>query len=179
MDNPGWDAFKSEIERLERLNFHENRTREELLRVDSANGDAVWRSTLECSTSGGSENTLIPETTNSLPRKWVRGSEKARKARSSSMEFRSTLQRSPNQATERASWLNIRYSSAPSIPEGYVVATPAPPGMRVLWSDSLPWIRFIRFIKPSQIHDVSPSSPGFRALNLSRNDNAVANSINF
>ncbi|KAJ5640408.1 ankyrin [Penicillium herquei] len=179
MDNPGWDVYKSEIERLY---VHENKTREEVRTFMAT--EYSWKKSLaqysRMFNQWGFRKHSDPRDDQFIA--WKVGKRK-REGKESEV-FINGIQIHPAKITKssyRKGFLaeHSRYSSAPSTPEGYVVATPAPPGIRISWSDSLPWMQFIRFIKPSQNHDVSPSSPGFRALNLSRNDNTVATSINF
>lgn len=41
-------------------------------------------------------------------------------------------------------------ASSPHTPEGIVVCTPATPGLRLLWNNSLPWLQFSRLLKPGR-----------------------------
>ncbi|KAJ5609907.1 hypothetical protein N7528_009173 [Penicillium herquei] len=63
-------------------------------------------------------------------------------------------------------------AASPRTPDGVVVFTPATPGMQVSWTGSLPWLQFIKLLRPSQGSDApSPSSslvvaspPGIKAI---------------
>ncbi|CAG7936805.1 unnamed protein product [Penicillium nalgiovense] len=53
-----------------------------------------------------------------------------------------------------------KFSTAPSpkTPEGLFVCTPASAGMDLIWNASLPWLRFIKFVRPTENEAPSPSS---------------------
>ncbi|KAJ6179493.1 hypothetical protein N7519_009954 [Penicillium mononematosum] len=54
-----------------------------------------------------------------------------------------------------------KFSTAPSpkTPEGFFVCTPASPGMDLIWNASLPWLRFIKLVRPTDNEEApSPSS---------------------
>ncbi|KAJ5732800.1 ankyrin [Penicillium malachiteum] len=154
MENSGWDVHKSEIERLY---ICENKTREEVRTFMATKYS--WKKSLAQYSRMFNKWRFRKH---SDPRDdqfiaWKVGKRK-REGKESEV-FIKGIQIHPSKITKssyRKGFLaeHSRYKSAPSTPEGYAVATPAPP-------------------------DVSPSSPGFRALNLSRNGNAVATSINF
>ncbi|CAI7566054.1 unnamed protein product [Penicillium glandicola] len=48
-----------------------------------------------------------------------------------------------------------RFSTAPSpkTPEGFSVYTPASPGMNLIWNEPLPWLRFIKLVRPMESED--------------------------
>ncbi|KAJ5730116.1 ankyrin [Penicillium malachiteum] len=156
---PSWDVYKSEIERLY---IHENKTREEVM---------GFMTTKYC--------------WNKRDDQWIAWQVGKREREDKESEvFVNGIQIHPAKIAKsryRKGFLTeySRYGPSPSTPEGYVVATPAPPGIHVLWtrSDSLPWIRFTRLFELSQNNDISPSSPAFLTLNSSHN--SVAARVNF
>ncbi|KAJ5364693.1 ankyrin [Penicillium cataractarum] len=152
MVNPGWDLYKSEIERLY---IHENKTRAEVMRLMATKYS--WNKT-------------------------KRIDKRKREDDKDSEVFVNGLQIHPTKIA-RSSYRNgflteySRRGPSPSTPEGHVVATPTSAGIRIFYSNFLPWIRFTRLFQPSEDDDNSPSSE--LALNSSRNGKAVARGMNF
>ncbi|PYH33302.1 ankyrin [Aspergillus neoniger CBS 115656] len=50
---------------------------------------------------------------------------------------------------------NLPNAPSPSTPQGIVVCTPATPGMRLIWNQSLPWFQFAKLLKPGQDPNLS------------------------
>ncbi|CAG8375548.1 unnamed protein product [Penicillium salamii] len=130
MADPGWDNYKSEIERLY---IHENMTRDEV--VDFMATKHSW----------------------SQPRddQWIarRVAKRKREDNKDSEVFVDGVQIHPakiSRSSYRKGFLTeySRRGPSPSTPEGYVVATPTSPGIHVLWKSPLPSVQFMRFIQP-------------------------------
>ncbi|KAJ0419572.1 ankyrin repeat-containing domain protein [Aspergillus carlsbadensis] len=66
---------------------------------------------------------------------------------------------------------------SPNTPDGIVVCTPASPGMRLHWNNSLPWLRFSRLLHPRPVGDL-PSPTASLAVTSPQGHNAVSYTMN-
>ncbi|KAJ5373219.1 hypothetical protein N7517_005225 [Penicillium concentricum] len=71
-----------------------------------------------------------------------------------------------------------KFSTAPSpkTPEGIFVCTPASPGMNLVWNQPLPWLRFIKLVRPME-NEEAPSLPSSLTICSPNDANALSSTI--
>ncbi|GLA48563.1 hypothetical protein AnigIFM63604_004081 [Aspergillus niger] len=89
----------------------------------------------------------------------------------------SKLQKSRYNQTFVSTVDNLPDAPSPNTPEGIVVCTPATPGMRLIWNQSLPWLQFAKLLKPGQDNNL-PSLPSALTVTSPRSPGALTNNIN-
>ncbi|CAG8932834.1 unnamed protein product [Penicillium salamii] len=134
MADPGWDNYKSEIERLRAQ--YSRKFKEWGLRKQSQPRDDQWiaRRVAKRKREDNKESEVFVDGVQIHPAKISRSS------------YRKGF------LTEYS-----RRGPSPGTPEGYVVATPTSPGIHVLWRVPLPWVQLMRFIQPIKSNDYSTS----------------------
>ncbi|KAI9367451.1 hypothetical protein BJX61DRAFT_551441 [Aspergillus egyptiacus] len=73
--------------------------------------------------------------------------------------------------------LRVPGAPSPDTPEGIVVCTPASPGMRLNWNESLPWLRFSKLLQPGQSEGL-PSPVSALAVTSPRETDALSHAMN-
>ncbi|KAJ5387341.1 ankyrin [Penicillium cosmopolitanum] len=179
MADPGWDLYKSEIERLY---IHENKTRDEVMSFMAT--EYSWNK------SGAVYSKKFKEwglRKHSQPRddQWIsrKVDKRKRENEKESEVFINGVQIHPAKiarSSYRKGFMSeySRRGLSPSTPEGYVVATPVSPGLQISWNNPLPWIRFMRLLQPLQNDDASLSSSASLAFK-SHNGYEVVKGMDF